>query len=197
MTKIVANRMYSNVAIAVILWTVTDSECKRVQLIENVLSVWYFAFTDIPYFSRSSSRNLYTSAERRQIFLLSLQNPKINIRGRVSLRRKTQCVRNPTHHPMGVLVIGHLGLRHIQVKLDIKLKAAINRKLTKKPLRQTPILERTKKDIFFLFCLCKYPPGDWSFCSSISDNELLGVARNAAAGSRTVSQHVRYQLCWR
>ena len=52
---------------------------------------------------------------------------------------------------MGVLVIGHLGLRHIQVKLDIKLKAAINRKLTKKPLRQTPILERTKKDIFFFF----------------------------------------------
>ena len=75
-------------------------------------------------------------------------------------QKKTQCVRNPTHHPMGVLVIGHLGLRHIQVKLDIKLKAAINRKLTKKPLRQTPILERTKKDIFFLFCLCKYPPGD-------------------------------------
>jgi len=52
---------------------------------------------------------------------------------------------------MGVLVIGHLGLRHIQVKLDVKLKAAINRKLTKKPLRQTPILERTKKDIFFFF----------------------------------------------
>lgn len=63
--------------------------------------------------------------------LLSLQNPKVNIRGRVALRRKTQCVRNPTHRPIGVLVIGHFGLRHIQVKLDVKVKAAINKKLTK------------------------------------------------------------------
>src|SRR6188508_826397 len=93
-------------------------------------------------------------------FAAESAEPKGKYQGRVSLRRKAQCVRNPTHHPMGVLVIGHLGLRRIQVKLDVKLKAAINRKLTKKPLRQTPILERTKKDIFFLFCLCKYPPGD-------------------------------------
>jgi len=32
---------------------------------------------------------------------------------------------------MGVLLIGHLGLRYIQVKLDVKVKAAINKKLTK------------------------------------------------------------------
>ena len=84
-------------------------------------------------------------------FAAESAEPKSKNQGRVSLRRKTQCVRNPTHHPMGVLLIGHLGLRRIQVKLDVKLKAAINRKLTKKPLRQTSILERTKKDIFFFF----------------------------------------------
>src|SRR5690349_12927420 len=71
--------------------------------------------------------------------------------GRVSLSRKPQCVRIRTHHQVGAPVIEHLGLRRIQVKLDVKLKAAINRKLTKKPLRQTSILERTKKDIFFFF----------------------------------------------
>ena len=57
--------------------------------------------------------------------------PKDKYQGTSFPQKKTQCVRNPTHHPMGVLLIGHLGLRRIQVKLDVKLKAAINRKLTK------------------------------------------------------------------